>query len=439
VKHDIFDVGIHERLPVSQLLILGFQNLFGMTGMFVFPGLFGRSFGLSLEQIATLYGMTFIVSGFTTILQSVILLRLPVVQGPYAGIFAALLVLGHLPEGGLAAAYGSFFVAALIWCVLSIPLRRFSVVAWFARFLRAPLISGIIVILTMVQVSSVALPNWIGTRGAPGFPVVSMLAGLIAAVVLVAATIWGRTLRRAAVLLALAFGTAFFALYQPISAVGVLTAPLLVVPKVFPFGFAVHADFVLVFLLTLAPASMASIAAYQIVADWGHEPLSAERATEGVFALALGAVAGSVLGSFGTMIYPDNVGLLRSTRIGSRYATLAAGLFLIVLGGSAKFDMLLVLVPLPVLSAVATVLFGIIMMHGMQMLSQVAWDDRKLIAGGMAMLVGLGGLFIAPETLATMPLLAKTILSQPIVSGGIVVAALYALLCSGEPASKPAE
>jgi xanthine/uracil permease len=288
----------------------------------------------------------------------------------------------------------------------------------------------------MVQVSSVALPNWIGTRGSPGFPGVSIAAGSIAAVVLVAATIWGGRLRRAAVLLALAFGTLFFALYQPIDFGGVATAPLLVAPHWFPYGFSVRADFIFVFLLTLAPASMASIATYQIVADWGREPLSPERATQGIFALGLGAVLASILGSFGTIIYPDNVGLLRSTRIGSRYATLAAGLILIVLGGSTKFDMLLVLVPLPVLSAVATVLFGIIMMHGMQMLSKVAWDDRKLIAGGMAMLVGLGGMFIAPETLATMPLLAKTILSQPIISGGIVIAVLYALLCS-EPKDSP--
>jgi len=46
----IFDVGIDERLPYNQLLILGVQNVFGMTGMFVFPGILGRSFNLSPEH-----------------------------------------------------------------------------------------------------------------------------------------------------------------------------------------------------------------------------------------------------------------------------------------------------------------------------------------------------------------------------------------------------
>jgi hypothetical protein len=39
--------------------------------------------------------MTFLVCGFVTILQSALLLRLPIVQGPYAGSFASMLAVGH--------------------------------------------------------------------------------------------------------------------------------------------------------------------------------------------------------------------------------------------------------------------------------------------------------------------------------------------------------
>ena len=92
-----------------------------MTGMFVFPGLFGRAFQMSPEQIAYLYGMIFLVSGVTTCFQAVGLLRLPIVQGPYVGSFIGLMILGHLPGAGLDVAFGSFFVACLIWAALTIP------------------------------------------------------------------------------------------------------------------------------------------------------------------------------------------------------------------------------------------------------------------------------------------------------------------------------
>ena len=108
--------------------------------------------------------------------------------------------------------------------------------------------------------------------------------------------------------------------------------------------------------------------------------MSAERMSQGIFAVAIGSVLAGIVGGFSTIVYPDNMGMLRTTRVGSRYSTLAAGLILIVLGGCIKFDMLLVLVPQPVVSAAATLLFGVVFMHGVQMLAKVDWDDRQFAA-----------------------------------------------------------
>jgi xanthine/uracil permease len=425
----IFDVGIDERLSYDQLFILGLQNIFGMTGMFVFPGILGRSFNLPPEQIAYLYGMTFLVCGIATILQSALLLRLPIVQGPYAGSFATLLVVGHLQGGGLGAAYGSFFVAALIWCLLSIPVYGFSVIGLFSRFLRAPIIAGMIVIFIMIQVSNVALPGWIGLPQSPGFPTVNFLCGTIAVAVLIAVSLWGGKFRRAAILIGLAAGTIAYALFRPVSLAAVMNAPLLVAPKLFPFGYEVHTDLVIVFLLVLLPASIGSMALYQMVGEWGGQNVSTARMSQGVFAIGVGAVLAGLVGGFSTIVYPDNIGMLRTTRVGSRYATLTAGVLLIVLGASIKFDLLLVVVPLPVLSAAATLLFGIVLMHGVHILAKVDWDDRKFIVAGLAMLVALGGMFMAPEVLTQMPLLMRLVITQPVISGGLTLVVLYALLC----------
>lgn len=425
----VFDIGIHGRLSLSQFLLIGFQNVFGMTGMFVFPGLLGRSFNLPLEQIAYLYGMTFLVCGVITILQSVFLLRLPIIQGPYAGSFAALLAVGHLEKGGLGAAYGSFFVASLIWCLLTVSIGGFSVIGLVARYLRSPIVSGMIVVLTMIQISNVALPNWIGLPVSPGYPLINLGAGAVAVVALVAVTLWGgQQLRRGAVLIALALGAACYMLFRPLAFGGVIAAPWLVTPHWFPFGFEVQAELVAIFLLTLIPAGLGSIAMYQIVADWGNEPVSDARMAGGVFGVAIGSVLAGIVGGFSTLVYPDNVGMLRSTRVGSRYGTLAAGLLLIVLGSCVKFDMLLVIVPNAVLSAAATLLFGIVFIHGVHMLASVEWDDRNLIIAGLAAMIGLGGLFVAPEVMNAMPLIMQLVLRQPVVSGGLTVIVLHALL-----------
>jgi xanthine/uracil permease len=428
-----FDVGIDQRLSYDQLLIVGLQNIFGMTGMFVFPGILGRSFDLAPQQIGYLYGMTFAVCGVATILQSTLLLRLPIVQGPYAGSFATLLAIGHLQDGGLGAAYGSFFVAALIWCVLTVPIGGLSLIGMLSRFLRAPIITGMIVVFIMIQVANVALPGWIGLPQSPGFPLINFLAGALAVAVLIAVSLWGGSLRRTAILIGLAAGTISYAIFRPVSLAGVASAPLLVMPQVFPFGFAVQAHLVLAFLLVLLPASVGSMALYQMVGSWGGQTVTSARMSQGIFAIGLAGVLAGLVGGFSTIVYPDNIGMLRTTRIGSRYGTLAAGVLLIVLGGCVKLDLLLAAVPLPVLSATATLLFGIVLMHGMHLLAKVDWDDRKFIVAGLSMLVALGGMLLSPEVLAQMPLLAKLLITQPVICGGLTLVALYALLCGASP------
>lgn len=431
----VFDVGIDQTLPPGQLLILGVQNIFGMTGMLVFPGILGRSFNLAPDQIAYLYGMSFMVCGIVTILQSTLLLRLPIIQGSYAGSFASLLAVGHLQRGGLGAAYGSFFVAALIWCALALPIRGYSVIGLFARFLRAPIIAAMIVIFIMIQVANVALPGWIGLPQSPGFPLINIGAGALAVAVVIAVSLHGGSFRRAAILIGLAVGTAGYALFRPVSLAAVANAPLLVTPHAFPFGFAVESELVIVFLLVLLPASIGSMALYQMVGQWGGQSVTAARMSQGILALGLGGVLAGLFGGFSTIVYPDNVGMLRMTRVGSRYATLAAGVLLIVLGGCVKFDMLLVVVPLPVLSAAATLLFGIVFMHGVEILSRVEWNDRLFIAAGLSVLVALGGVFLSPEVLAHMPLLVKLVITQPVISGGLTLVVLHALLCHSPAAN----
>jgi xanthine/uracil permease len=423
-----FDIGIHEKLGLNQLALLGVQNVFGMIGMFIFPALFGRAFNLSVDQIAYLYGTTFIVSGVVTALQATVL-KLPIVHGPYVGSFAALLAVGHLPDGGLDLAFGSFMVASLIWAALALPIRGFSVCGYFARFMEAPIITGTMVILAMVQVANTSLPNWLGNPTSAGFPGVNLLAGAITIAGLIIVTIWGGTrLRRGAILVGLVCGTLAYSLFVPISLAGVARAPWLVEPQFFPFGLRVRADMVAVFVLVLVPASIGSMALYKVVGRWGNDDPSAARMSMGLLTVAFGGLLASVIGGFSTQVYPDNIGMLRSTRVGSRYAVLAAGAILVVLGACVKFDMLLVAVPQPVVSAAATLLFGIVLVHGIAILGKVHWDDRNLVIVGFALLMGLGALFVPPETMKALPLVVQLLLRQSVVIGGIPLILLHLLL-----------
>ena len=433
----MFEVGINDPLRPSQLLLLGLQNVFGMTGMFVFPGILGRAFNLPPVQIAYVYGMTFIVCGIITILQSVA----AAAAADRAGTLCRQLrgaAVGRPCVAGRARRRLRVVFRGLDHLVLSYrsdprPERRrdFRPIPAGAHRLRHGRDAD------HDSDRQRRLAKLIGQRTGPGFPFVNLLAGAVAVAAIIGVMLWGGRLRRAAILIGLALGTLCYAGFRPLSLAAVAAAPLFVTPHWFPFGFEVQPDLVIVFLLVLIPAGMGSMALYQTVADWGEETLTPGRMSEGIFGVALGSVVAGIFGGFSTIAYPDNIGMLRATRVGSRYATLAAGILLIVLGGCIKFDMLLVLVPLPVISAAATLLFGIVFMHGVHILAQVDWDDRRLIAAGLAFLVGLGGLFIAPDVMQAMPLMLQLLLQQPVISGGLTLVVLHSLLCSTPPAAKP--
>jgi xanthine/uracil permease len=423
----VFEVGVDDRVPVGTSIGLGLQNILGMAGLLIFPALLAAAFHMSTTDTAYLYGITFMTSGLVVILQSVFLLRLPVIQGPYAGTLAALLATGH--RAGLAAAFGSMFVAGLIWCVLALPIRRISLIARVSGFLRDPILSGLIVLILATQLTSTALPNWLGAPHSPGFPLVNLGAGLVAAALVVVLMLVRKPLlRRGAVLIAIIVGTGCYAIFAPTSFADVGQHLGLTLPRAFPFGFAVRGDLVLVFFITMLPAVAESIATYDIVARWGEQELTGERTAQGVFGEVLGSTIGNLFGGLSTLAYPDNIGLLRVTKVGSRYVTLATGIILLVLGGLAPFDHLLEAVPLPVLAAAGTVLFGVLFASAFELLADVARDQRTLLLAGIPFITAIGGLFIPATTLAALPSTVALILGQPLILGTVLFIVLKLVL-----------
>jgi xanthine/uracil permease len=287
----------------------------------------------------------------------------------------------------------------------------------------------------MIQLASATVPHWLGAPNLPGFPVLNVLSGLVGIVIFMALTLKGNVLlRRGAVLIALAAASLLYFAYLHPHLQLLDGSPFFIVPKPFAFGFGAKPVFVVIFFLTLIPAGVQSIAMYGLVSSWIGEALTVGRICQGVFAMACGAVLAALFGSFSTVSYETNLSLLQSTKVASRYVTLATGVLLVVLGGFAKVDMLFAAIPGPVISAVSTVLFGIVLVHGAKLIFSEPLDDRKFMIVGLSLFLGLGGLFVSPATLAGLPLLVQTIIDQPVILGGTTVAILYALLCSQKQA-----
>ena len=428
VARPALDVGVNGKVPAWNAVLMGFQNVFVMTGIFVFPGIMGKAFHLPVDMTAYLYAATFIGCGVTSLLIALAFGRMPLVAGPYAGIFTALLTFGKTP-GGLGAAFGSLAVASLVWALLSVPIRGRSPVGMVSRIIRTPVIAGVIVMLVMMQVADLSFPHWLGQPSDKSFGLVNVGCGLLTALVLMALTCTRQPmLRRMALLISLVAGAALFEAFAPINFAAVAKAPWFVAPRLFPFGFGFNLEFCFVDLVILVAVNVQTMTLMGVVGEWTGEPMSPRRLSAGVLSMMLGSAFAASIGSFTNLPYPANVAILRSTGVASRWVTAATGVILVAMGFCTKVDYVFVLLPTPVLSAAATVLFGIVFVHGVELLSKVEWDERSLAIAGFTLMLGFGALFVEPKTLAAMPLVVSLILRQPIILGVFSLLILTAIL-----------
>lgn len=409
------EIGIDERPGFLITIGLGFQHILGLAGLLLFPALIGKSFSLPPQQTAYLYGISFITSGVVVILQAVGLLRLPVVQAPFAGIFAALLVVGH--QTGLGTAFGSLVVASLTWTVLSIPLKRWPVMAWLSQRISHPIVSGVILLIISTQLATIVLPSYFGTPGSSrAFPWINLLCAVVAlALVLAGIRSRSKGVRRAAVLWGVIAGAVLYTLLAPTQWGSVTHASAFEGLRWMPFGFGVNGVAVVIFFVAWFPAISETIATYGLIADWAGEELRPQRVAQGVFGELLGSTLGALFGGLPAMAYPANVGILKVTRVASRWVTGTTGLILVILGGFGYFDTLLVAIPEPVLSGATTLLFGLIFAGGLEVLGRVRWSQDSMIAAGLPVIAGLGLLFTPATTASALPGWLALLVGQPLV------------------------
>ncbi|MEP7330873.1 MAG: 2-oxo-4-hydroxy-4-carboxy-5-ureidoimidazoline decarboxylase, partial [Terracoccus sp.] len=136
---------------------------------------------------------------------------------------------------------------------------------------------------------------------------------------------------------------------------------------------------------------------------------------------------GGVLNSFPYTCFAENVGLVRLTRVKSRYVVAMAGAIMIVIGLIPKAGAIVAGIPHPVLGGAALAMFATVAVVGIQTLSRVDFHDHRnvVIVGtsiGLAVFVT-----VQPDVAKAVPSWAEIIFGSGITLGSITAIALNAI------------
>jgi OHCU decarboxylase len=111
-----------------------------------------------------------------------------------------------------------------------------------------------------------------------------------------------------------------------------------------------------------------------------EKPIRRTDIARAIRADGLATTLGGILNSFPYTAFAENVGLVRLTRVKSRFVVATAGVFMILLGLFPKIAAVVASIPPAVLGGAAIVMFGTVAVIGIQTLSRVDFhDDRNVI------------------------------------------------------------
>ncbi|HEX5498197.1 MAG TPA: solute carrier family 23 protein, partial [Thermomicrobiales bacterium] len=234
----------------------------------------------------------------------------------------------------------------------------------------------------------------------------------------------GRFIATVAVLLGLVFGTAVATIFGITDFSGVSDAKALGISTPFHFGaptFGVAAivSMLIVMFITAVETTGDVFATGEIVG----KPIRRTDIARALRADGLATTLGGILNSFPYTAFAENVGLVRLTRVKSRFVVAAAGALMIVLGLLPKVAAVVASIPAAVLGGAAIVMFGTVAVIGIQTLSRVDFhDDRNVIV--VAVSLGLAMIPVA------FPTFYKNFGSdvQTIVGSGITMGSLSAII-----------
>ncbi|WP_329445375.1 purine permease [Streptomyces sp. NBC_01426] len=383
---------VDEVLPLPKLALYGFQHVLAFyAGAVIVPILVGSALKLSPEQLVYLINADLFTCGIASIIQAWgmgrIGARLPIVQGVTFTAVSPMIAIGLGAGGGTAALlviYGAVITAGIATFAFAwMPARVFRV----AMSLFPPVVTGTVITILGIVLLPVALKDVVG--GAPlvgdgGDP--KQLAYAVATMlfVLLMMRLGGPFVSSIAVLLGLvggtlvafALGDAKFAAVGQSDWIGVTTPFHFGAPKFEWFPILLM---LIVMLITMVETTGDTCAVGEIVG----KDVDSETVARALRADGAATAIGGLLNSFPYVAFAENVGLVRVTKVKSRFVVVAAGVIMIILGLLPKAAAVVAAIPPGVLGGAATVMFGMVALAGIQTLGKVDLKEEKnaLIVG----------------------------------------------------------
>lgn len=408
------------KVPVGKAIPFGLQHILAMFVANIAPILIVAGvIKMPVEQSGALVQSAMLIAGIGTLIQLYPVWRvgsgLPIVMGISFTFVSIACVIGS--KHG----YGGVLGAVLVGGVLEGFLGLFA--KYWRRFI-PPIVAATVVTSIGFSLLAVGANSFGGGFGNPAFGDAKyIIVGTITLFSCIGFNIFAKSFyKQLSVLFGLIVGyvVAFFMGMVDLS--GLASAKLIAVPQLLPFELEFHPDAIFAFFLIFLVSATETIGDTSAMTAIGLRRNVTEREVSG--SITCDGFISSLSSVFGCMpitSFSQNVGLIAMTGVVNRFAIMTGAVIMILAGLFPALGVLLASLPESVLGGCTLMMFGSIVVSGVQMIAGCGYSNRNITIASLALSIGIG-FTQAPAIFKIAPDLVKNVFAENCVAVVFIVA-----------------
>ncbi len=414
------------KIPVTQAIPFGLQHILAMFVANISPILIvAGACNLSASQTAMLIQSAMIIAGIGTLIQLFPIWRigsgLPIVMGISFTFVSVFCYIG--PTYGYNAIVGAILVGGIIEGVLGL----------FAKYwikLIAPIVAASVVTAIGFSLLSVGASSFGGGSGTENFgSAKNWIIGTVTLLSCIIFNIFAKSyLKQLSVLFGLIVGYIVAACMGVIDFSALQNTSIIAFPSIMPFKpeFNINAiiSVTLIFLVSATETigDTSALAASGLNRDVTLKETSGSIACDG-FISALS----SIFGCLPITSFSQNVGLVAMTKVVNRFAIAAGAIIMLLAGIFPFFGSLLATLPDAVLGGCTLMMFGNIVVSGLQMIGKCGYTQRNITIAALSLSIGIGFTQV-PEIFGIFPKIVETVFAENCVAVVFIVSIILNLV-----------
>ncbi|WP_337935221.1 nucleobase:cation symporter-2 family protein [Jutongia sp.] len=417
---------LEGRVPVSRAIPFGLQHILAMFVANISPIIIvaGAS-GVSGKQLAMLIQSAMLIAGIGTLIQLFPLWKigsgLPIVMGIS---FTFVSIMCYI---GANYGYGTIMGAVLIGGLIEGCLGLFA--KYWMKII-SPIVSASVVTAIGFSLLSVGSTSFGGGSGSENFgSVENWFLGTITLLCCILFNIFAKSYwKQLSVLFGLVVGYLVAIPMGLVDFSSLAGTSVIALPHLMPFKMEFHLNAIISVALIFLVSATETIGDTQALANSGLNRSATTKEISG--SLACDGFISSLSSLFGCMpitSFSQNVGLVAMTKVVNRFTIATGALIMILAGIFPIFGAVLATLPDAVLGGCTIMMFGTIVVSGLQMIGKCGYSQRNITIVALSLSIGIGFTQV-PELFSVFPKIIETVFAENCVAVVFLVAVILNLI-----------